>query len=124
MKYAMIIPDGAADVPLDELDGRTPLAVADTPNIDWITANGKCGTVANVPDGMGPGSDVAMLSVLGYDPKVYDKRLDKKKGEKRPARRRSKKSKPAPELSLAVEPETPAGTGSTTEDDGKEDAEG
>lgn len=69
MKYAMIIPDGAADVPLDELDGRTPLAVADTPNIDWITANGKCGTVANVPDGMEPGSDVAMLSVFGYNPR-------------------------------------------------------
>ncbi|MBL7133149.1 MAG: cofactor-independent phosphoglycerate mutase [Phycisphaerae bacterium] len=69
MKYAMIIPDGAADVPLDELGGRTPLAAANTPNIDWITAHGKCGTVANVPDGMEPGSDVAMLSVFGYHPR-------------------------------------------------------
>ena len=71
MKYAMIIPDGAADVPLDELGGRTPLAAANTPNIDWITAHGKCGTVANVPDGMEPGSDVAMLSVFGYHPREY-----------------------------------------------------
>ncbi len=69
MKYAMIIPDGAADVPLDELGGQTPLAVASTPTIDWITTHGKCGTVANVPDGMEPGSDVAMLSVFGYDPR-------------------------------------------------------
>jgi len=71
MKYAMIVPDGAADVPLDELGGRTPLAAANTPNIDWITAHGKCGTVANVPDGMEPGSDVAMLSVFGYHPREY-----------------------------------------------------
>jgi 2,3-bisphosphoglycerate-independent phosphoglycerate mutase len=71
MKYAMIIPDGAADVPLDELGGQTPLAVANTPTIDWITAHGKCGTVATVPHRKEPGSDVAMLSVLGYDPREY-----------------------------------------------------
>jgi len=71
MKYAIIIPDGAADVPLDELKGRTPLAAAETPNLDWIAANGKCGTVQTVPKGLKPGSDVAIMSVLGYDPKVF-----------------------------------------------------
>jgi len=69
MKYAIVIPDGAADVPLDELGGRTPLAAAHTPNMDWVSANGRLGTVRNIPSGMSCGSDVAMLSVLGYDPK-------------------------------------------------------
>jgi len=68
MKYAIVIPDGAADRPLDELDGCTPLARAHKPNIDWIATHGKCGTVANVPDGLPCGSDVAILSVFGYDP--------------------------------------------------------
>ncbi len=68
MKYAIIIPDGAADEPLEELDGLTPLAAAKTPHMDWIAAHGRIGTVRNIPEGMPPGSDVAMLSVLGYDP--------------------------------------------------------
>jgi len=42
MKYAVIIPDGAADVALDDLEGRTPLAVAKTPHMDWIASNGRC----------------------------------------------------------------------------------
>ncbi len=71
MKYAIVIPDGAADVPLQELDGRTPLTAAHKPNMDWIAANGKCGTVRTVPRNMAPGSDVAILSVLGYDPSRY-----------------------------------------------------
>jgi len=71
VKYAIIIPDGAADLPLEELDGATPLAAAETPNMDWIAANGRCGTVRTVPRDMHPGSDVAILSVLGYDPKRY-----------------------------------------------------
>ena len=72
MKYAIIIPDGAADYPLDELGGKTPLAAAATPNMDWIAANGKLGTVCNVHEGLPCGSDVAILSVVGYDPrKVY-----------------------------------------------------
>ena len=69
MKYALIIPDGAADVPLEELGGKTPLEVARIPNIDWIAAQGKVGTVRNIPEGMPAGSDVAILSVLGYDPR-------------------------------------------------------
>jgi len=72
MKYAIVIPDGAADVALDELDGKTPLEAASIPNIDWIAANGKCGSVANVPAGLPCGSDVAILSVVGDDPtEVY-----------------------------------------------------
>ena len=71
MKYALVIPDGAAGVPLDELDGRTPLQAAVTPAMDWLAANGKCGTVRTIPPKMDPGSDVAILSVLGYDPREY-----------------------------------------------------
>ena len=68
MKYAIIIPDGAADLAVDELGGKTPLAVANKPHIDWIAAHGKFGTVRTVPAGMPCGSDVAILSLLGYDP--------------------------------------------------------
>lgn len=71
MKYAIIIPDGAADMPLEELNGKTPLAAAHMPNIDWIAANGRIGTVRNIPESLAPGSDVAILSVLGYDPTEY-----------------------------------------------------
>ena len=71
MKYAIIIPDGAADLPLDELGNRTPLAAAITPHMDWIASHGKLGTVRTVPKGMPCGSDVAILSVLGYDPRKF-----------------------------------------------------
>lgn len=71
MKYAIVIPDGAADEPLDELDGRTPLAAADLPNMDSIVSQGRCGTVCNVPDARPCGSDVAIMSVMGYDPMTY-----------------------------------------------------
>lgn len=69
MKYVMVLPDGAADEPVDQLDGRTPLAAAATPHIDWIAANGRQGRVTTVPDGLSPGSDVATLSLFGYDPR-------------------------------------------------------
>lgn len=71
MKYGIVIPDGAADEPLDELDGRTPLQAAETPNMDWIAEVGRIGTVSNIPDDLPAGSDVAILSVLGYDPAEY-----------------------------------------------------
>ncbi|MCE5325001.1 MAG: cofactor-independent phosphoglycerate mutase [Planctomycetaceae bacterium] len=71
MKYAIIIPDGAADVPQVDLGGRTPLEAASMPNAAWIARHGKCGQVANVPEGMEPGSDVATMSVLGYNPSEY-----------------------------------------------------
>ncbi len=71
MKYAIIIPDGAADEPLDELGGRTPLEAAQTPNMDRIAIDGRQGTVRTVPEGFESGSDVAIMSLLGYDPNVY-----------------------------------------------------
>jgi 2,3-bisphosphoglycerate-independent phosphoglycerate mutase len=71
MKYAIIIPDGAADEPLKELNGKTPLEAAHTPNMDWVALNGRQGTARTVPDGFESGSDVATMSLLGYDPAVY-----------------------------------------------------
>jgi len=65
------VPDGAADYPLDELDGRTPLQAAFTPRMDFLAANGLLGRAQTIPAGMSPGSDVANLSLLGYDPKKY-----------------------------------------------------
>lgn len=71
MKYAIVILDGAADLPVDELGGKTPLEAARKPHLDWIAAHGKIGTVRNVPKGMPCGSDVAILSLLGYDPREF-----------------------------------------------------
>src|SRR4051812_39059980 len=71
MKYAIIIPDGAADEPLKELGGKTPLEVAKTPNMDKVAVLGRQGTARTVPDGFESGSDVATMSLLGYDPAVY-----------------------------------------------------
>jgi len=68
MKYAIIIPDGCADEPQESLDGKTPLQVADVPAMDEIAAAGVVGRSYNVPDSLGVGSDVANLSVLGYNP--------------------------------------------------------
>lgn len=71
MKYAIIIPDGAADDPLPELNGKTPLEAADTPNMDWISLHGRQGTVRTVPQGFESGSDVATMCLLGYDPEQF-----------------------------------------------------
>jgi len=71
MKYAIIIPDGAADEPLKELNGQTPLEAAHTPNMDAIARQGRLGTVRTVPPGFESGSDVATMCLLGYDPAVY-----------------------------------------------------
>jgi 2,3-bisphosphoglycerate-independent phosphoglycerate mutase len=68
MKYAIIIPDGAADRPAKALVNRTPLEVARLPHMNRIAAEGRLGTVQTVPAGLSPGSDVAILSLLGYDP--------------------------------------------------------
>jgi 2,3-bisphosphoglycerate-independent phosphoglycerate mutase len=71
MKYAIIIPDGAADEPLKELGGRTPLEAARTPNMDRIAREGRIGLVRTVPAGFESGSDVATMCLLGYDPATY-----------------------------------------------------
>ncbi|MBD3240863.1 MAG: cofactor-independent phosphoglycerate mutase [Chitinivibrionales bacterium] len=71
MKYALLVGDGMADFPIDELGGRTPLAAAQTPNMDRIAREGTLGRVATVPAGMPPGSDVANLALMGYDPRQY-----------------------------------------------------
>ncbi|MFH1709913.1 MAG: cofactor-independent phosphoglycerate mutase [bacterium] len=68
-KYVVLIGDGMADRPLKQLGGRTPLEAAKTPNMDWIARNGICGSVRTVPKGLQPGSDVANISIFGYDPK-------------------------------------------------------
>ena len=71
MKYAIIIPDGAADEPLAELGGKTPIEAADTPNMDRIAIEGRQGLARTVPEGFESGSDVATMCLLGYDPAVY-----------------------------------------------------
>ena len=72
MKYVVILGDGMADYPLSELNGKTPLDVAQKPFIDELCKVSSVGQIKTVPDGMKPGSDVANLSVLGYNPKeVY-----------------------------------------------------
>ena len=71
MKYIVVLGDGMADEPLEELGGKTPQAYADTPVMDSLASQGEMGMVKNVPKGMAPGSDTANLSVLGYDPEIY-----------------------------------------------------
>lgn len=71
MKYAIILPDGAADEPLEVLGGRTPLEAADTPFMDAIVERGRVGALRTVPEGYTPGSDVATMSLLGYDVEKY-----------------------------------------------------
>ena len=68
MKYIVILGDGMADEPLEQLNGRTPLEAADTPVMDELAGKGEMGLAKTVPDSMKPGSDVANLAVLGYDP--------------------------------------------------------
>ncbi len=71
MKYIVIVTDGMADRPLKELGGKTPLMVAFKPNIDRLASQGVVGSVRTVPQGMHPGSDIANLTIFGYDPTKY-----------------------------------------------------
>lgn len=72
MKYVVIIGDGMADFPIQELGGKTPLMVAEKPYMDMMAMEGFCGRVLTIPDGLPSGSDVACLSIFGYNPaKAY-----------------------------------------------------
>ena len=71
MKYVVVLADGAADTPVAELNGKTPLEAANKPNIDELARHGEVGMVKTVPEGLPPGSDVANLAVFGYDPQKY-----------------------------------------------------
>jgi 2,3-bisphosphoglycerate-independent phosphoglycerate mutase len=71
MKYVVILGDGMADWPIEQLGGQTPLSYAKTPAMDELAAVSEIGTVATIPEGMAPGSDTANLSVMGYNPKQY-----------------------------------------------------
>ena len=68
MKYIIVLGDGMSDEPIEALGGKTPLEVAETPVMDELASKGELGMVQNVPAGMSPGSEIANLSVMGYDP--------------------------------------------------------
>jgi 2,3-bisphosphoglycerate-independent phosphoglycerate mutase len=70
-KYAIIVPDGAADEPLEQFDNKTVLEAAETPHMDEISRQGRQGLIRTIPADMEPGSDVAQMSLLGYDPRRY-----------------------------------------------------
>ncbi|MGC8816282.1 MAG: cofactor-independent phosphoglycerate mutase [Candidatus Hadarchaeum sp.] len=70
-KFIIVVGDGMADYPVEELGGRTPLEVAEKPNLDRLASEGKVGLVSTIPPGMSKDSAVAALSILGYDPKRY-----------------------------------------------------
>ncbi|MBU4564547.1 MAG: cofactor-independent phosphoglycerate mutase [Desulfarculus sp.] len=71
MKYLILVGDGMGDLPLAELDGRTPLQAASTPNMDRLAREGVLGLTQTVPPGKEPGSDTANMSLLGYDPAIF-----------------------------------------------------
>lgn len=71
MKRILLVPDGAADLPHPDLDGRTPLEVARTPFLDQLAEGGRVGAVQVTPPDMYPGSDAANMALLGYDPVRY-----------------------------------------------------
>jgi 2,3-bisphosphoglycerate-independent phosphoglycerate mutase len=72
MRYVILVGDGMGDYPQEKLCNKTPLQFAETPNMDFISKNGMNGLARTIPEGIEPGSDIANLSILGYDPrKVY-----------------------------------------------------
>src|SRR5262245_2421977 len=71
VKYVVLVPDGCADEPLAELDGRTPLEAAAMPRLAALAARGEVGRAEVIPEGLPPGSDVGNLAILGYDPAVF-----------------------------------------------------
>ena len=77
MKYLICVPDGAADLPVPELNGYTPLEVARTPHLDALATRGSVGRASVIPEGMPPGSDVGNMSIFGFDPVEYHTRTFK-----------------------------------------------
>jgi len=71
LKYMIIVGDGMADYPMEGLKGKTPLMVAKTPHMDWMAKHGEVGLVRTIPKGFNPGSEIANLSIFGYDPVHY-----------------------------------------------------
>jgi len=71
MKYIVIVPDGMADNPIEELGNKTPLEAARTTNMDYLAQHGSTGLIQTIPKKMKPGSDVGNLSLLGYNPETY-----------------------------------------------------
>lgn len=71
MKYIVVLGDGMADRPIPELNNKTPLQCAKKPNMDSLASRGEMGLVNTIPEGMPPGSDVANLSTMGFDPRLY-----------------------------------------------------
>ena len=71
VKYLIVVVSGLSDVPSEHLSGKTPLEGAHTPNMDFISANGRLGLVETMVEDLGRGSDKALLSLLGYDPTKY-----------------------------------------------------
>jgi 2,3-bisphosphoglycerate-independent phosphoglycerate mutase len=71
VKYVVLVPDGCADEPLDELGGRTPLEAARMPRLTALAARAEVGRAAVIPPGLPPGSDVGNMAILGYDPAEY-----------------------------------------------------
>ena len=71
MKYIVVLGDGMADEPIAALENKTPLAWAKTPNLDRLSRLSELGMVHTIPEGMKPGSDIANLAVLGYNPEKY-----------------------------------------------------
>jgi len=72
MKYILIVGDGMSDYPIQELGNKTPLQAANKPNMDAIAARGRSGLIKTVPDECVPGSETAICSILGYDPRIYN----------------------------------------------------
>ena len=71
IKYVVIVGDGMADYPIEGIGGKTPLMAARTPHMDWMATHGEIGLVRTIPEGFNPGSEIANLSIFGYDPLRY-----------------------------------------------------
>ena len=72
MKLIYVVIDGMGDLPIPELGNKTPLEAAETPHMDFLAKTGKTGLMYTVGKGIAPESDVAVISILGYDPFKYD----------------------------------------------------